>query len=49
MNTEMLGLVEMIGSFLIVAALVAWQLWSLRRDNKRAEEEKRDKEIRRHE
>jgi hypothetical protein len=44
MNTEMLGLVEMIGSFLIVATLVAWQLWSLRRDNKRAEEEKRGKE-----
>jgi hypothetical protein len=44
MNTEMLGLVEMIGSFLIVAALVTWQLLSLRRENKRADEEKRRKE-----
>jgi hypothetical protein len=40
MSTETLGLVELIGSFLIFVALLAWQFWSLRRDNKRAADEK---------
>jgi hypothetical protein len=40
-GTEKLALIEMFGSFAIVVALVVWQLLSIRRDGRLAEEEKR--------
>jgi type II secretory pathway pseudopilin PulG len=38
-----LGLIELILSFSLVLIFAAWQLISLRRDNKKAAEEKRAK------
>jgi type II secretory pathway pseudopilin PulG len=43
MSGENLGLIELILSFSLVLIFAAWQLISLRRDNKKAEEEKRAK------
>ncbi len=44
MSGQSFALVEMIGVFVIVMGLAGYQLWSVRRDSRIAEEEKRSKE-----
>jgi hypothetical protein len=44
MSTETFGIIEMVAFFGIALALLAREYWALNRDNKRAAEEKRQRE-----